>query len=87
MISKSEMKLAVLVFTTTCVCIVQPQAAEPGGTSSAPLTPKMITIRPDASALESLAANEVRRYVYLRTGKLMQVKRGVIHGERIVVAC
>ena len=49
--------------------------------------PKAIAIRRDASELESFAANEVRRYVYLRTGKLLQVKRGVSAGECIAVSC
>ncbi len=47
----------------------------------------MIAVRPDASELESFAANEVRRYVYLRTEKLLPVKRGVVAGDRIVVSC
>ncbi len=48
--------------------------------------PAAITIRQDASALEVLAANEVRRYVYLRTGALLPVARGQGGGDRIVVA-
>lgn len=47
--------------------------------------PKAIVIRRDASELESFAANEVRRYVYLRTGKVLPVKRGAVSGDRIVV--
>jgi hypothetical protein len=50
-------------------------------------TPTVISIRQDASALESLAANEVRRYVYLRTGKLLGVEKEATANERIVVAC
>src|ERR1035441_8081823 len=49
--------------------------------------PKLIAIRRDASELEFFAANEVRRYLYLRTGKVLPVKRGVVSGDRIVVAC
>ena len=86
--------MAVWVFITGCLCLVQPQAAAdllpaaaPGAARSARRAPEMITIRQDASALESLAANEVRRYVYLRTGKVLQVKKGAISGDRIVVAC
>ena len=41
-----------------------------------PAGPKAIAIRQDASELESFAAKEVRRYVYLRTGKLLPVKQG-----------
>ena len=36
--------------------------------------------------MEVLAANEVRRYVYLRTGALLPVARGQGDGDRIVVA-
>src|ERR1035437_10355550 len=49
--------------------------------------PKVIVVRSDASELELLAANEVRRYVYLRTGRLMQVKKGVAGGDRVAVTC
>jgi hypothetical protein len=49
--------------------------------------PKLIALRRDASELESFAANEVRRYVYLRTGKVLPVKKGVTSSDRIVVAC
>lgn len=48
--------------------------------------PKLIAIRQDASPKEWLAANEVRRYVYLRTGALLPVKRGAKEGDRIVVS-
>ncbi|MEI8375938.1 MAG: alpha-glucuronidase family glycosyl hydrolase [Planctomycetota bacterium] len=49
--------------------------------------PEVISIRQDASELESLAANEVRRYVYLRTGKVLSVKKGAVSGDRIAVTC
>ena len=49
--------------------------------------PEIIAVRQHPQVLESLAAQEVRRYVYLRTGKLMQVKQGATGGDRIVVAC
>lgn len=52
-----------------------------------PQAPAVISIRPNASELEWLAAKEVRRYVYLRTGRLMQVQRGATSGERVIVAC
>lgn len=57
--------------------------------SSSGLTaaPKLIAIRKDASELEAFAANEVRRYVYVRTGKLLPVKPGASCGDRIVVSC
>ena len=48
--------------------------------------PKLIAIRPDASAQERLAANELRRYVYLRTGTLLPVMPGAREGARIVVS-
>jgi hypothetical protein len=48
--------------------------------------PKLISIRQDASPKELLAANEIRRYVYLRTGALLPVKTGVKEGDRIVVS-
>ena len=48
--------------------------------------PAVIAIRQDATPLEAFAANEVRRYVYLRTGKLLEVRRGAGRGDRIVVS-
>lgn len=53
--------------------------------AAAPRLPEVVVIRPQAPELEWLAANEVRRYVYLRTGKLMQVQRGASGADRIVV--
>jgi len=64
-----------------------PRAAAPGDSGAAPQVPEVIAIRPYASELELLAANEVRRYVYLRTGRLLQVKRGTTSGERVIVTC
>ena len=49
--------------------------------------PQAVVVAQDASALERLAANEVRRYVYLRTGKVMPVKKGAVGEDRFVVAC
>ncbi|MEI6603695.1 MAG: hypothetical protein WCP35_00190 [Verrucomicrobiota bacterium] len=49
------------------------------------VAPAVIAIRQDATPLEALAANEVRRYVYLRTGKLLEVRRGLAGNDRIVV--
>ena len=54
---------------------------------AAPAGPKLIALRKDASELESFAANEVRRLVYLRTGKLLPLQRGATAGDRIVVSC
>ena len=48
--------------------------------------PKSIAIRQDASPMERLAANEIRRYVYLRTGTLLPVMPGTKEGDRIVVS-
>ena len=67
--------------------IQRPSANPPRASHPAPAGPKAIAIRRDASELESFAANEVSRYVYLRTGKALPVKRGVISGDRIVVSC
>jgi len=47
--------------------------------------PESIAISKDASALERLAANEVRRYVYLRTGTLLDISKDTSAGNRIVV--
>ena len=49
--------------------------------------PIVITVRPEASELERLAANEIQRYTCLRTGTLLPLKRGVTTGDRIVVSC
>jgi hypothetical protein len=59
--------------------------AEARGANAKPI-PKVIALRQDPSSLEWLAANEVRRYVYLRTGTLLPVERGVKEGNRIVVS-
>lgn len=80
-----------LFCAAVCLC----QTASRTDLSAAPLTsggsptpspsPKAITIRPNASALESLAANEIRRYAYLRSGKVIPVRRGSHRGQRVVV--
>ncbi len=62
-------------------------APTPSGDSQPRRVPKVIVIRRDASAPEWLAANEVRRYIYLRTGKVLPVKKGMTRGDRIVVSC
>ena len=56
-------------------------------TQAAAPIPKAISIRQEASDQERLAAYEVQRYVYLRTGKLLKVRRGSGTGDRIVVSC
>lgn len=61
-------------------------AAAAGAEIAVSQVPAAIAIRQDASALEVLAANEVRRYVYLRTGALLPVARGQGGSDRIVVA-
>ena len=53
----------------------------------APGAPTLVAIRKDASELESFAANEVRRYIYLRAGRLLPVKRGLSAGGGIAVSC
>jgi hypothetical protein len=70
-----------------CLGAEAPSSNAPQISGAFPSGPKLIAIRKDASELESLAANEVRRYVYLRTGKALPVKQGVIAGNRIVVSC
>lgn len=66
----------------------EPVAASLGTGDSKPgRVPEVIVIRRDASEREWLAANEVRRYGYLRTGKVLPVKKGVTRGDRIVVSC
>ena len=75
-----------LVLGLTLCCGVAP-AAEQMPATTGRRTPAVITIRPEASGLELLAAHEVRRYVYLRTGKVLPVKRGAVGGDRIVVTC
>ncbi|MCX6880230.1 MAG: hypothetical protein NTW21_41465 [Verrucomicrobia bacterium] len=62
-----------------------PPAAALGDSQAAARVPAAIAIRQDATPLEALAANEVRRYIYLRTGKLLEVRRGADLGDRIVV--
>ena len=63
------------------------EANPPQASRALPAVPRLIAIRKDASDLESFAANEVWRYVYLRTGKLLPVQRGASEGDRIVVSC
>ncbi len=85
--------LPILIGTTICFVMGQPLCASDlksdtvlRVSSFSPCAPEIITIRQDATSLESLAANEVRRYVYLRTGKLTPVERNVTHGDRIIVS-
>ncbi len=65
----------------------RPSANPPLVSHPAPVPPTAIAIRRDASELESFAANEVSRYVYLRTGEVLPVKKGLSAGDRIVVSC
>jgi hypothetical protein len=78
-------------FTATCIGAApqtQGPSFNPPRVGRAVSTgPKAIAIRRDASELESFAAEEVRRYVFLRTGKLLAVKQGVISGDRVVLTC
>ncbi len=83
----------VFILITICMGIVQlksladlTQATAPRVNRFSLRPPEIITIRQDASSMETLAANEVRRYVYLRTGKLMQVQKGATRGDRIAVS-
>jgi hypothetical protein len=78
-------------FTAICVGagaqMASPPSNPPPVRHPAPAAPQAIAIRRDASELESFAANEVSRYVYLRTGKVLPVKRGLTSGDRIVATC
>jgi len=49
--------------------------------------PAAVIVHEAASRPEKLAAQEVRRYVYLRTGTLMQVKHTARDQDRVVVTC
>jgi hypothetical protein len=49
--------------------------------------PEAIMLRPHASKLEAWAGNEIRRYAYLRTGRLLPVKQGAGKGPCIRIAC
>ncbi len=44
-----------------------------------------IVITPDATELEQLAAKEIRRYLYLRTGELPTISQGPTQGDAIVL--
>ncbi|HPO14168.1 MAG TPA: hypothetical protein PLI09_12045 [Candidatus Hydrogenedentes bacterium] len=70
---------------TCCLIVVFLPALGNGKGSCA--EPESIAISKDASAQERLAANEVRRYVYLRTGRLLEVGEDLSGGSRIVVIC
>ena len=77
LLSVSVSLLAGLFLTPVC------SAAETGNTHA---SPKVIAIRKDASPMEVQAANEIRRYVYLRTGALLPVTRDANKGDRIVIS-
>jgi len=77
---------AMLVLPLRCAGVTM-TAPPPLVDPQAPSGPNVITIRPDATALEQFAAQEVQRYVYLRTGRLLPTKKGVTRGNRIVLSC
>ena len=86
-------KVAVLSYLILTGWLLPPQVdadplrtVEASTSRDAPRVPAVIAIRQHASELEWLAAHEVRRYVYLRTGKLMRVRRGRVNSDRIAVA-
>jgi hypothetical protein len=54
------------------------------GSPAPRLEPRAIVSPAGATALEALAAREVRRYVYVRTGRLLPIE-GEAHGPAIVV--
>jgi hypothetical protein len=67
---------------------VEEHISNPTGMDAAmPVGPNAITIKQEASELETFAANEVRRYVYLRTGKVLPVRKGMSSANAIVVSC
>ncbi len=45
-----------------------------------------IQLAPDSSQLESFAAREIQRYLYVRTGELVAISPGLGSGDAIVVA-
>jgi hypothetical protein len=62
-------------------------AADTSATSSArELRPRAIILRRAATPLESLAAREVQRYTYLRTGEVLPIKKGLPSGGCIHVS-
>ncbi len=92
-IIKSKFLAVTLVVVTCGFHLARGAATAPEGLAPAVAgggggpVPAAIAIRPEATALEVLAANEVRRYVYLRSGKLLPVTRGHGTSDRIVVSC
>jgi len=71
-----------LVVTALMAAGTGPAAVE-GGVEN---TPKVIVVAKDASPLQRLAAEEVRRYVFLRSGKLLPIETGQPRGGTIIVA-
>ena len=65
---------------------IPPATATSGASTRHLSVPNAICVRPKASALEVLAANEIRRYAYLRTGTLLPVKKGSCSGTRVMVS-
>jgi hypothetical protein len=74
--------LHVLWFGVGC-CLLT--AFAPGLTAATTQTPDQVVLRRNAVPLESLAANEVVRYVYLRTGKVLPVQRKLGRVAQVVV--
>ena len=92
-----RMLISVLVLTASvwfgATCFAEGAQAE-RQSSNAPRAgqdrasgPRAIAVRSNASAIEWFAANEIRRYVYLRTGKLLPVKRGPVASPCVSVSC
>ena len=67
-------------------CVLLDLLPVPLQTQAATAFPMAISIRQQASDQERLAAYEIQRYVYLRTRKLVRVRRGSHAGDRIVVS-
>jgi hypothetical protein len=60
---------AFVLYACILLAFAWPAPAQSGG------APASILVPPGASYLESLAAREVRRYVYLRTGQLLPIRK------------
>jgi len=78
----TALQLSAFALIAGAVCMYGAQAWAAG-------SPIPVCIRLDgrASALETLAAREVQRYLYLRTGRLVPIRVGPWNGDAVVVAC
>lgn len=63
----------------------QGPAPPEAGTLSAAVVPRVVVSPQEASYVEALAAREIRRYYYLRTGKLLPIVSGKVPAEPAIV--